>query len=237
MSIRSVADNVDVLIVDDGSDKPIQDYIDTIRALNTLLNIYFIRNEGNCGIPKSLNRALAWADENKDKDYKYYCRLDSGDEFIGDKISAQRDFLESNPDYVMVGSNAVYCNEQRIDYAEWIKPEFDLDIKREMHINSPYIHSSAMFRLDAIHKVGGYDCTFLAAQDYRLLADLIPIGKFKNLQSCYVRYEFTSNSVSSKKRLLQIINRIRIQLSIFNFTPIAFYGLARSILLVLFPRS
>jgi hypothetical protein len=235
LSIDSIVEKVDVLIVDDGSVKPLHDYIDRIRELNMRLNIYYIRNETNCGIPQSLNNALAWVSKNKS--YKYYCRLDSGDEFIGNKITAQRDFLECNSEYVMVGSNAIYCNEHRIDYAKWIKPEFDLDIKREMHINSPYIHSTAMFRLNAILKVGGYDCTFLTAQDYRLLADLIKIGKFKNLQAYYVRYEFTSNSISSKRRKSQIINRMRVQFSIFNFTPVAFYGLTRSVLLILFPRS
>ncbi|PHS61465.1 MAG: hypothetical protein COB09_17590 [Thalassobium sp.] len=234
-SILSIHEPVDVLVVDDGSMSALsEEYLDSLRSESRISNLFYMRIDENVGIPASLNKALGWI--NCSGKYRFYCRLDSGDVFYPEKIEKQWLFLHENHDYVMVGcfANYLVCGDV-VD--KWEKPISDAEIRKAMFLNSPYIHSACMIRLDALALVGGYDESFLAAQDYKLISRLQVVGKLYNLPVVLMGYDYSPDSISTKKRRLQIRNRIRVQLEIFNFSFVSFYGLFRSFLLMLLSRN
>lgn len=230
-TLRSISGDCDVLIIDDGSEVSIADFFYQLVP-NECVNYNYIINEVNLGIPSSLNKALVWAEK---LGYKYYCRLDSGDEFIKGKLEKQYDFLQKNTDYVMVGSYAYIKNNDSVKL--WKKPVFHDDIIKEMHLNSPYIHSTCMINLSAIIKAGMYNIDYKVAQDYEMITRLKGFGKLYNLPVSTIYYDYNDDSISSKKRKVQIKNRLKVQASIFDFSFLSYYGIVRTLLLSFFSRD
>ncbi len=92
--------NFEVIIVDDGS-------VDGTKAIlqrkyGNIDNIHILENKKNLGFVRSLNTGVAKAIG------KYIARIDDDDKWINEeKLSKQVDFLERNPEYVLVGGGMI----------------------------------------------------------------------------------------------------------------------------------
>ena len=113
--------------------------------------IIVISNPKNLGIQKSLNKGLAMAKG------KYIARIDDDDQWIdGDKLKKQVAFLDADEDYVLVGTNAVICDENLIDLQTYSMPGSDLEIRNRILFKNCFLHSSVMIRKSVLDKIGGY---------------------------------------------------------------------------------
>lgn len=234
-TLLSINESVDVLVVDDCSKESIYNFEEELIGLNTNIKLYFIRNSINIGLTKSCNVALKWLENSNS--YKYYCRLDSGDQFVGDKLKKQKEFLENNPDYVMVGTYAKAVDSDQNYLYDWVRPSSHDEIVREMKVNSPCIHSTFMVRLKELTEIGGYNEKFPVAQDFELLSRLYKKGKIYNIPEFLLNYEVATNSITTKKRKKQIYARIKVQMRVFDFSYLSLWGLLRSFILLFVSRE
>jgi hypothetical protein len=229
-----VAENVDILIVDDGSDT---EKIDE-NLINTYFNcngtILFIYQKQNMGIEYALNMGLQYILKKK---YKFIARLDTGDKCVGSRFKIQRDFLNKNPDIMLIGSNVLVNNINGDLLYKIIVPTKSSTIKNKMFITSTIIHPTIMFHSEIINHIGFYPTEYKAAEDYAYYFKILKKYNFSNINQFLLEKELNPNSISIKKRNLQTLNRVKIIIDNFYFGYYPIIGLLRNYILYLIPNN
>jgi len=191
-ALRQDFDNFEIIVIDDCSDGK-----ETKEAVASFSDkrIKYIRNKENFGGAISLNIGLNAAKG------KYIAVLDDDDAWIAkEKLSQQVKFLESNSDYVLVGTGTVvvdYSTDKEIVKSK--APYDDASIRKNFLLSNPIAHSSVLYRHDAVLKAGGYDKTLARGKDYDLLLKLGLLGKLAILPDYFVKYRESS---LNKKNIL-----------------------------------
>jgi glycosyltransferase involved in cell wall biosynthesis len=161
------------IVVDDAS----TDETPAILSAYTLRDNRFVllRNERNLKLPASLNRGLAVCRA------PLIARADGDDLCHPKRLVKQVEFLNQHPE---VG--AISCSYNRIDadgraIGFQALPTESAMIKFKLLWESTLSHAGALYRARAVRAVGGYDETFVTAQDYDLWARLADSMEFANL--------------------------------------------------------
>jgi len=233
-SIKSIDEdiNIDILIVDDGSEKLFDEKQIEIAFKNTG-KIHYKYLPQNQGIEYALNTGLKFI---QNLDYKYIARLDCGDKCKQNRFKKQLNHLESNPEIKLLGTwaNVVDENGKHIHYIK--HPTKYTDIKRKMYVNSMFVHPTVMFSIDVLDKVGYYPTNVKAAEDYAFFFKIIKHFKAENLPEVLLDYEYNENSISTSKRKLQVKNRLKIITKHFYIGLMPIYGLLRNTILLFISR-
>jgi hypothetical protein len=226
-------ENLDVLIVDDGS----KVVLDETKIKGIFLGngaVFFEYLKQNSGIEIALNEGLKFIIKNK---YKYTARLDCGDICINDRFKIQETYLELNEDISLVGTNVDFLDIKGNLLYTLNVPEKDKQIRKKMFINAMHIHPTIMFRNSMLKVTGLYPVDYKAAEDYAFFFNVINNCKVANINQVLVRCEINPSGISTLLRKKQAKNRIKLILKNFylGFYPI--YGLLRSILLYIVPLN
>lgn len=162
--------------------------------------IVYLKNEQNLGIQKSLNRGL------REAKGEYIARIDDDDEWIDkDKLQKQIEFLDNNPNHVLVGTGTIVVDESGEELFRYLNPEKDSDIRKKILGRNCFSHSSVMFRKQTALQAGLYPETkkTLHAEDYWLWLKLGLEGKFCNLSFYGIKFMLRDNAISSKNKIKQ----------------------------------
>ncbi len=149
------------LIIDDGSDQPI-DHI--IRAYKD--NRIVLVSQENAGLTRSLNRGIGLARGT------YVARMDADDISTPDRLKVQIAAFDQVPDFNLVGSffDVVDGQGQLLERKELITDPIYRLWRLQFHNN--YGHGTVMFRKKAVLETGLYDEGLRYAQDYDLWSRL-----------------------------------------------------------------
>ena len=196
--------------------------------------IKYFRNEKNLGIQKSLNKGL------REAKGEYIARIDDDDEWIDKtKLQKQVEFLDKNPDYVLVGAGVIVVGDPLRHPADggdeeelfrYLNPETDYDIRQKILGRNCFSHSSVVFRKQAALKAGLYPETkkTLHAEDYWLWLKLGLFGKFCNLRFYGIKFMLRQSAVSSKNKVEQFWHDILIVWEFRRHYPNFVSGFLRS---------
>jgi glycosyltransferase involved in cell wall biosynthesis len=146
----------ELIVVDDGSTD------NTSEILNSYQQDIKVIQQNNQGVSAARNRGLATASG------RFIAFLDSDDLWLPQKLSRQVDFFNSNPD-------ALICQTEEI----WIRNNVRVNPKKRHKKPSGMIFepslalclvspSSVMIRPSLFEKIGGFDETLPACEDYDL---------------------------------------------------------------------
>jgi len=126
--------------------------------------IKLISHKENRGLTKSLNVGLAEACG------VYIARQDADDVSTPARLQKEVDFLNSHSDVALVGTFATFIDAEGHRKIRQKKfPTDDLALKWGLMFNNQFVHTSVMFRRDAVwDALGGYDESCHRAQDYEL---------------------------------------------------------------------
>lgn len=235
ISSFDVDENVDILVIDDGS---IKNKIDeTILKIYCLFkgNVFIKYLKNNSGIEVALNFGLETI-INLDK-YQYIARIDCGDICLGKRFAIQENFLASNTSIALVGSNAVAVDLEGNELYRTVFPENHEDIKKKMYLNAMFLHPCVMFKTEIISKIGFYPTQYNAAEDYAYFFNIVNKFQTYNIQQYLLKYEINKYGISLTKRKQQIISRIKIIKKHYYFGFWPTYGLLRNILLLITPNA
>lgn len=193
-SIESVLaqtyDLFEFLIIDDCS---VDNTIETIRQFQARdKRIKLLRNEGNIGLTKSLNKLI------KLSQGEYIARMDADDIAMPDRFEKQISILDGHPNIDLVFSGADVIGQ----YGEFIcrkwMPKRLGTILRKMPLHSYITHSSVMLRRNIFDEVGTYNEKYRVGQDWELWKRLIGKKKsFYMLNDSLVSYRVHSTNVSN----------------------------------------
>lgn len=210
--LRQTFKNFELVIINDGS----KDNTEQIVANYFDSRIVYIKNEENLGLVDTLNKGFSVSNGD------FIARIDADDVWIDvEKLSKQVIFLEKNPAYTMVGTQAIF---KKVDITSETKyPLSDKDIRKKILSKNVFIHSSIVFKKNMIENIP-YKKEDYLLEDYSLWLRLGLIGKFKNLPDYCVEYLVNPNGETQKSNLQQTINSLNLIKKYKNKYPRYYIG-------------
>ncbi len=191
------------VILDDGS----FDSTESIISNYTDSRIRYIKNQHNLKLIATLNKAIELCEG------KYIARIDADDLMHPNRLQKQVYFLETNVEYVLVGSAVRLIKEGVEEESIRYYTEHD-DIVFSMLFYCSFIHPSLLIRKSIINENKLYfDSDFIHAEDYELWTRIVTFGKVANLPEKLTSYRIHSEQISQqhieyqKKQMLLIRNK------------------------------
>jgi len=200
--LQQTFNNFEFIIINDGST---DNSLELIKS-NTDDRIILI-NQENQGIAVSLNNGIKIAKG------KYIARMDADDISHKNRLKTQTNFLNENPDVIVVGSNADVIDKDG-DFVYLTKNALDNNtLKKSLPLSTPFIHPSVMFRREIFFKAGMYP-NIPIAQDVLLFSKMVTYGSFANLHDPLIKYRISPSS--SSRRSKETRNRLKQTILYYN---------------------
>ena len=159
------------IIINDGSTDKTEGVLKSYNDPRIIIR----SNRKNIGLSKSLNLGLRMAKG------EYIARQDADDISMPNRLALQVDFLDTHPDYAVVGvfPKVVYENSDKTRYGQ--RPVEDNDIRRALKTKNCLVHGSTMIRMKCLLDLGFYDESMERSQDYELWLRLSKKYSFRNI--------------------------------------------------------
>ncbi len=180
--------------------------------------VTLLKNTENAGLTKSLILAAKHAHGT------YIARIDSGDEFLPEKLEKQVFFLDQHPQYGIVGcyyTDIFYPGRRAADRRV---PVSDIEIRRAIVRRNPFAHSAILMRSDVYKKVGGYDASIRYGQDYDLWFRILRVAKGANLPEFLCVRSIYQDSISYEKQKDQMRQCLKTQWKYMNKHHVMHYA-------------
>jgi len=187
----------ELLILDDGS----TDSSVAVAETFSDSRIRLIRRPHE-GLIKTLNAGLDLARGD------WIARLDADDVVAPNWIETQLSLAAQDPDIVLMGG--AYFEERAAGWRAVNLPEDDIVIRWRLLFSNVIMHPGAMYSRKAAVEIGGYDPKMEVAEDYDLWWRLGRLGKYATVPDVVVRRRMHSESVSVKRRDVQLGTIVRI---------------------------
>lgn len=200
--INQTFENWEIILYDDASCSECQGLIQEAAALDSRIQI--VHGDKNKGLAYALNRCIKLAKGN------YIARMDDDDACLPTRFEKQLLFLEQNPEYDWVGSNAVLFDGSGI-WGETVVPE--KPDKNDFLRFSPYIHPSVIFRREVFFRNRGYIVSQVTkrCEDYELFMRLHIRGyKGYNIQENLFLYR-EDPAAYTKRKMQYRYNEMKIR--------------------------
>ena len=149
--------DLEFIICDDGSTNEFYAWLQDVCRKDSRIRL--LRNDKNMGLSYTLNRCMKHARG------KYYARMDADDISKENRLEKQVLFLESHPEYSLVGCNAEFIDDQGV----WGKRlMIEVPQKKDFLRTSVFIHPAILVRAEVMQKLGGYstETCALRTEDY-----------------------------------------------------------------------
>lgn len=193
--VRQTFRNLQIICINDGSTDGSGEVLDSLAAEDDRLQVV---HTANSGIVPTLNRAFAMADG------RFIARMDADDLCLPGRIAAQIDFLLSNPECGLVGSQILVVDD---DTRPIKRTQFPLEHEKiaEKLLTGmcPVAHPSVVLRREVFLEAGGYhNCV---AEDYDLFLRMSALTRIANLPDPLVLYR--SSLAGTKQQKLSANHR------------------------------
>lgn len=204
---------VEIVVIDDHStdatSKIVKSMIiqhDNIKLLHSPEN--GISNALNFGILKSQSEIMI--------------RLDADDVMEPGRIQSQVNFLQSYPEYVLIGGQIQIFGNLAVLPKPNKYPTDNKNILRMLCWGNPFAHPTVAFRKSDVIKAGLYNPSFDGAEDYELWSRFATIGKLHNSSGVLTKYRVHPGQITRIKKRKSEVATYRAQLSILKRSTCAF---------------
>jgi len=209
----------ELIVVDDGSsDRTLQVVRSFVDPRIEVLELQ------HCGLAAALNAALKKARGD------YIARLDADDVALVDRLELQATFLDTHPDYGIVGGQCVVVSEDGKSPTFVKTPCGATAVQRRLCRENPFVHSCVMVRRALLLEIGLYSCD-VRWEDYDLWWRILSRSKGTNLPLVLCRRTLRGNRLSAVERSRSYRGRLAVQcraLARERVTPLAVIGILES---------
>lgn len=174
--LNQTLENLEVLVVDDGSDDGTAEIVESIYDPRLRL----IR----CA---RMGRAAALAYACTQAQGRYLANLDADDTASPARLERQAAFLDTHPDHAWVGCGEEREDNQRNESFSRTYPLDDADIRRMAAKCIPYCHSAVMFRRSLLDEGLNYDPAQPFLIDFEFFLRVMARHKVANLPEPLVK--------------------------------------------------
>lgn len=168
--------NFELIVVDDGSTDDTWEIVSSYRDRR----IRPLRNAVNCGLPRSLNRAIAHASG------QYIARMDGDDISLPMRFAVQVEYLDRHPEIGVLGTYAQVIDACGHDQYLLEVPVEAGFVHWSLCFFDPIIHPSVMFRRQLVGEQLRYNDESMA-DDYALWSSLSTQTRLSNLPMALLR--------------------------------------------------
>ena len=185
-AIQSVFDQSfsdwELIIIDDASTDETEERMKELDSREEAVKYMRIPKIENKGISEYLNIGL------RNSRGKYIARIDDDDYWCHkDKLKLQVEFMEKNPEYVVVGGGVILVDGDGNELFRYLKKETDEEIRSFALFSNPFTHATVMFKKDLALKLGGYKI-IKHVEDMELWLRMGKHGKFYNMKEYFITY-------------------------------------------------
>lgn len=176
----------ELLIINDGStddtENIIKGYADKRIKLHT---------QPNAGVIGALNKGLELSTAD------LIARFDADDICYPNRLKVQFDFMQSHPDYVLVGSATDYIDKDGEYLFEWQPGAYSHEeLQKAILTTCPFDHPAIMYRRDVAIKLSGYPKGAIHFEDHLFWTRFFDAGKVCNLKDKLIKHRFNPASVT-----------------------------------------
>jgi len=165
-----------------------------------------IINQANQGLRGALNVGITRSTG------QYIARMDQDDISLPQRFAKQVEFLDTHPEYVMVGTTYAHIDEMSEITTAFPALLDDEEIKRELYTKTPFGHGTVMIRGISLRK-GNYWYSEGAVhmEDYDLWMRFSSAGKYANLPEILYLWRQSPTNTTSKHAITQQRNAYALQ--------------------------
>lgn len=176
--IRQSYSNLELVVVDDGSEDETREVVEKYQHK---INLVYIRNRQSLGAPRARNKGIEATGG------EFIAGLDDDDEWHEDRISELMSVYSDDYSCITSDTRMVYSKGEVV----WKKKKV-IDLSTLLFTNQ--VGNQVLARRERLLKVGGFDPNLSAAQDYdlwiRLCAEYGPVQNVqKPLQRIYMDHQ------------------------------------------------
>lgn len=137
--------NIEFIICDDGSVDGTYELLQDFEKKYD--NIILLRNSENMGLAYALNRCLALSTG------EFIARMDADDRCMPERFRRQKLFLESHPEYDLVGSGMIMVDDKgKKTYSKDLREPTD----KVLPLSVPFSHPTVLMHRRVLESLGGY---------------------------------------------------------------------------------
>jgi glycosyltransferase involved in cell wall biosynthesis len=193
--LNQTESDFEFVIVDDGSTDRTSAILRDYETRDTRIRV--IRQK-NGGIVSALNTGMRFCRG------EYIARMDGDDISYPNRFNLQLDYLDNNPDCVVVGGVFMSIDEEGTNLAPYRFVRNKVTSFRSFPIQVALtVHPLAMIRKEALVALAGYRATFPHAEDYDLFIRISKYGRLHNLDEILLSYRNHHQSISRRNIELQ----------------------------------
>jgi len=183
------------LILDDGSCDATPEILERYARLDPRIRL--LRHD-NHGVGYTLNRGLAEARG------RLIAQIGADDVALPGRLQKQVTFLDSSPDYVLVGGYLRIIDSAGRVVGLRTYPTSDRKVRDHLLLYNPFGAPSVMYRRNDALAAGGFTPRFWTCEDYDFVLRLAKRGKVANLPEPLTSYRLHQGSVKSTQTVRQL---------------------------------
>jgi glycosyltransferase involved in cell wall biosynthesis len=199
--LRQSFRDFELIVINDGSTDTTPRLLDRIASTDCRVKVVHQQNQG---LAPALNRALAECRG------KYIARMDGDDLCVRERFEKQVEYLESNPDCVLLGTHIQFIDcydAPLVEVPALLRTHEEIDAGLMKGRGGSLCHPTVMMRADAVRKVGGYNNAYSNNEDLDIFLKLCETGRAYNLGEVLLKYRRHLQSVNFTKHEIQRRNR------------------------------
>ncbi len=206
--LKQTFTNFELIIINDGSQDKTLEVISRIKDSRIQVYSYL-----NAGLAASRNRGITRATS------EYIAFIDADDIWTSDKLEAQFNALQANPDAAVAYSWTDYIDEHSKFLRRGSHLAINGDILPQLLVMDFLENgSNPLIRKQAFIEVGNFDESLTAAEDWDMLLRLARRYHFVAVPSPQILYRISANSMSAKV-LQQEAETLKVIECAFNQAP------------------
>lgn len=188
-AVKSILDqsygHFELIIINDGST---DDSESIVRSFDDPRIRIF--NQPNKGIVAALNQGISMSNGS------LIARQDADDISLPGRFEKQVEYLNKHPDVALVGTWSRQINSEGNVIGHHHHPTGNAEIKYHLLFDTPFVHTSVMFRKSALDKTGLYDSDPGIFEDFNLWSRMAMHFQMANIPEELVVYRELSTGLS-----------------------------------------